>query len=58
MTKIEAARDEYRNWCTAVGVCTLDDLNALLEEGRGSREGIHREVRGPGDGTEPGIRRL
>ena len=35
MTKIEAARDEYRNWCTAVGVCTLDDLNALLEEGRG-----------------------
>ena len=35
MTKIQAARDEYRNWCTAIGVSTLDDLNALLDEGRG-----------------------
>ena len=34
MTKIQAARDEYRNWCTAIGVSTLEDLNALLEEGR------------------------
>ena len=34
MTKIQAARDEYRNWCTAIGVSTLDDLNALLDEGR------------------------
>ena len=35
MTKIQAARDEYRNWCTAIGVSTIDDLNALLDEGRG-----------------------
>ena len=34
MTKIQAARDEYRNWCTAIGVSTLDDLNVLLDEGR------------------------
>lgn len=34
MTKIQAARDEYRNWCTAVGVGTVEELNALLEEGR------------------------
>ena len=35
MTKIEAARDEYRNWCTAMGICDLNDLNKVLEEGRG-----------------------
>ena len=32
MTKIEAARDEYRNWCTAMGICDLNDLNKILEE--------------------------
>ena len=35
MTKIQAARDEYRNWCTALGVNNLQDLNELLDEGRG-----------------------
>ena len=26
MTKIQAARDEYRNWCNALGVSNLQDL--------------------------------
>lgn len=34
MTKIQAARDEYRNWCNALGVSNLQDLNELLDEGR------------------------
>ncbi len=35
MTKIEAARQEYADWCEAVGVNTLDKLNAVLSEGKG-----------------------
>lgn len=35
MTKIEAARQEYADWCDAVGIRTLDDLNATLEAGQG-----------------------
>ena len=35
MTKIEAARQEYANWCQAIGIDTLDKLNAALREGKG-----------------------
>lgn len=35
MTKIEAARQEYADWCDAVGIRTLADLNATLESGQG-----------------------
>ena len=35
MTKIEAARQEYKDWCAAVGIDTLDKVNKTLEEGRG-----------------------
>lgn len=35
MTKIEAARQEYKDWCSAVGIESIPDLNATLEEGRG-----------------------
>ena len=34
MTKIEAAREEYRDWCSAIGVTSIPELNQLLEEGR------------------------
>ncbi|MBO4263735.1 MAG: nucleoside kinase [Bacteroidales bacterium] len=34
MTKIEAARQEYADWCAAVGIHTLDDVNQVLREGR------------------------
>ena len=34
MTKIEAARQEYKDWCSAIGVDTIDALNATLAEGR------------------------
>ena len=34
MTKIEAARQEYKDWCNAIGVDTIDALNATLAEGR------------------------
>lgn len=34
MTKIEAARQEYTDWCNALGITTLSDLNAALEAGR------------------------
>ena len=33
MTKIEGARQEYRDWCEAVGITTIEELNATLEEG-------------------------
>lgn len=33
MTKIEAARQEYKDWCEAIGVDSLDKLNEVLEEG-------------------------
>lgn len=35
MTKIEAARQEYSDWCLAVGISSLDELNAVLAEGKG-----------------------
>ena len=36
MTKIEAARQEYADWCQAVGISSLDQLNAALEAGKGT----------------------
>lgn len=36
MNKIEAAREEYRNWCEAVGIRNLQELTAALEEGKGT----------------------
>ena len=35
MTKIEAARQEYADWSEAIGINTLDKLNATLEAGKG-----------------------
>ena len=34
MTKIEAARAEYREWCQAIGIDTLDKVNETLEAGK------------------------
>ena len=34
MTKIEAARTEYQDWCQAVGVDTLEKVNETLEAGK------------------------
>ena len=34
MTKIEAARQEYKDWCSAVGIDTLEALNETLSQGR------------------------
>lgn len=34
MTKIEAARQEYADWCSAVGVHNLDKVNEILAEGK------------------------
>lgn len=34
MTKIEAARQEYKDWTEAIGINSLDDLNNLLNSGR------------------------
>lgn len=33
MTKIEAARQEYKDWCSAVGIDTLEALNDTLSQG-------------------------
>lgn len=33
MTQVEAAREEYRNWCDAIGIETVEALNAALESG-------------------------
>ena len=33
MTQVEAAREEYRNWCDAIGIETVEALNATLESG-------------------------
>ncbi len=33
MNKIEAARQEYREWCNAIGVNTLDDVNKIISSG-------------------------
>lgn len=35
MTKIDAARQEYADWCSAIGIDTLDRLNGALEAGKG-----------------------
>ena len=35
MTKIEAARQEYADWCSAIGIDTLDKLNETLAAGKG-----------------------
>lgn len=35
MTKIEAARQEYADWSSAIGIETLEDLRATLENGGG-----------------------
>ena len=34
MTKIEAARAEYRQWCHSVGIDTLEKVNETLEAGK------------------------
>ena len=33
MTKIEAARAEYRAWCTAVGIDTIEKVNNVVDSG-------------------------
>ncbi len=33
MTKIEAARTEYQDWCRAVGVDTLEKVNETRSTG-------------------------
>lgn len=33
MTKIEAARQEYRNWCEAIGLTTIEDIDRTVTEG-------------------------
>lgn len=35
MTKVESARNEYADWCRAVGIDSLEKLNAILAEGKG-----------------------
>lgn len=35
MTKIESARQEYADWCNAIGIDTLPKLNEALKEGKG-----------------------
>lgn len=35
MTKIEAARQEYKDWCSAVGIDSLPKVNETLAEGKG-----------------------
>lgn len=37
MTKIEAARQEYKDWCDAIGINTLEKVNQTLEKGFGIR---------------------
>ncbi len=34
MTKIEAARQEYADWCSAIGIDTLEKLNETLAAGK------------------------
>ena len=34
MTKIQAAREEYKDWCNAIGIESLDDVNQTLKDGR------------------------
>lgn len=35
MTKIEAARQEYRDWCCAIGIDSMEKVNEVLETGFG-----------------------
>jgi len=35
MTKIEAARQEYADWCKAIGITSLADVNRVLDNGLG-----------------------
>lgn len=35
MTKIEAARQEYADWCSAIGIDSLSKLNEALADGKG-----------------------
>ena len=35
MTKIQAARQEYTNWCRAIGLDSLDKVNDALQAGEG-----------------------
>lgn len=34
MTKIESARQEYKDWCSAIGIETLDDLKKIIDSGK------------------------
>lgn len=34
MTKIEAARQEYKDWCTAIGIDSLEILDQAIRDGR------------------------
>jgi uridine kinase len=34
MTKIEAARQEYKDWCSAVGIDTLEKVNEVVTSGK------------------------
>ena len=34
MTKIEAAREEYKDWCSAVGIDTLEKVNEVVTSGQ------------------------
>ncbi|MBR4827070.1 MAG: nucleoside kinase [Bacteroidales bacterium] len=34
MTKIEAAREEYKDWCSAVGIDTLEKVNEVVQSGQ------------------------
>ncbi len=34
MTKIEAARQEYKDWCSAIGIDTIEKVNDVLKDGR------------------------
>ncbi len=35
MTKIEAARQEYADWCSAIGIDSIDKLNEAMVAGKG-----------------------
>lgn len=35
MTKIEAARQEYADWCSAVGIFNIEKLDEVIRSGRG-----------------------
>ena len=37
ISKIEAARREYADWCSAVGIDTIEKLNSVLADGQAIR---------------------